>query len=67
MGTPKIRGWQTVRQLRLMCHPELRRRGSGASKGDKDNSKEDWKNKCLVNKSLPDHTDKTDVKNYLWY
>lgn len=66
METPKIGGWQTVRPLRLMCHPELRRRGFGASKGNKDNSKEYWKNKCLVNKSLPGHIDKTNVKNYLW-
>lgn len=64
MGTPKIQGWQTVRQLRLMCHPEPRKGVLGLHRGAKTIQKEDWKSKCLVNKSLPDHTDKSGVKSY---
>ena len=34
-------------------------------KGEEENSQQDEKSKCLVNKCLPYHADKSDVESYL--
>lgn len=58
-GLHKNEAQGQVRQLKIICHPELRNGiGARSFKGDEDNSQDDKKNKCLVIKCSPCHTDR---------
>ena len=54
-GSPiKIWDPKAVRQMRLICHPKIRKAiGAWSFKGEEDNSQENEKSRCLVTDVCP--------------